>query len=249
MFYNILKRENNVLVLTKIPSDKNFNELKYSYSRIPMSDTDTENLLKWLKDKGEEDIVFNFMKNGKTEIDPKKYPEVLQSFFKKIAIAKENGNYEDVPNKVLDSDIPGTSALLRNKDKTVIKIVRRRDDKTKLNKVCISNAIRENFFRDAKALHGRPVSGNYCIYIEDGEAFYYWNNLMDNIYYNLYNKVTSNKDLKAQITDGVFMCEMDSRLSLPQARNYKMCGGCKNGTKCWNKQNKEYLNKNFGTNY
>ena len=240
MFYNILKREHKMLVLTKVSSDT---PILYSYSRIPMSDEQIINLLSWLEERGVDNAKSRFEIGLDIVIDPKEYPEVLKSFFSKITIAKEKGQYEEVPNKVLDCPIIGTSALLRNSERTAIRIVRRKDNKTKLNKVCISNGIREAFFNDSKAAHGIPVNGNYSLFVEDGDIFQYWSNLMDSIYFDLLDRTKSDKVVKQ--TSGIFICQVDSRLSLPQAKNYSLCKGCKNAKYCWGKENKEYLRKNY----
>ena len=246
MFYNILLREDKKLILTKINLEQ---PPKYSYSRIPMSDKDLFNLLIWLRNNGNTEVIDIWNKGDRVVIDPEKYPEVLSSFMKKVREAKEDEtDFEAVPNKILQCLVPGTSALLRNKERTVIKVVRRKDQKTKINKVAVSNSLRDEFFAAVKKTHGRPSNSNYCLFIDDGDIYQYWNKLMDQLYYVQLN-MSEQSVPKKEVTDHILICKKDTSKTLPQARSFKFCGGCGNANKCWSGANKKWLNKTYFTDY
>ena len=247
---NILKRKNKKLVLKKIISENTYDECKFSYSRIYLTDKEVEGLLNWLISKGQSKNILELWNvSGTLQIDYKQYPQVLTSFMRKVSEAKTNGKFEKVPNKVVPNNISGTSALLRNSDQTVIKIVWRKRNKDEINKVCISDGLKEQFFKKSIQLHGRPADKNYCIYVEDGKEFQYWSKLMNDIYFNSLVEYEENKKEEEIEKKYILNCVLDTNITLPQARYRKICGGCKYSSKCWNKTNKEFVNETYKTNF
>ena len=90
-----------------------------------------------------------------------------------------------------ESDVKGTAKLVRSKG--VIKIVARRGkttyNQTTANSVCINDFTKNEFFKNCRELHGN--SGEFEIKPSDGNAYHYWNNIIDkeyirqkNVYYH-----------------------------------------------------------------
>ena len=79
---------------------------------------------------------------------------VYKLFFELASAKLMNIPRQDVSKKV-QSNVPGTSRLVRSSDKTRIYIARRKGNKTlnetRINSVCIDNLLREKFFEDVKA--------------------------------------------------------------------------------------------------
>ena len=86
-----------------------------------------------------------------------------------------------------NSEIKGTSRLLRIPKKQTIKIVRRKgliDDNNRLNSVCIDNKLREEFFHDVKSTKRFSDLGLYeILYTEEDKQYYEkWDAIMQSIY-------------------------------------------------------------------
>lgn len=86
-----------------------------------------------------------------------------------------------------NSEIKGTSRLLRIPKKQTIKIVRRKgliDDNNRPNSVCIDNRLREEFFHDVKSTKRFSELGLYeILYTEEDKQYYEkWDSIMQSIY-------------------------------------------------------------------
>ena len=86
-----------------------------------------------------------------------------------------------------NSEIKGTSRLLRIPKKQIIKIVRRKgliDDNNRPNSVCIDNKLREEFFHDVKSTKRFSDLGLYeILYTEEDKQYYEkWDSIMRSIY-------------------------------------------------------------------
>ena len=86
-----------------------------------------------------------------------------------------------------NSEIKGTSRLLRIPKKQTIKIVRRKgliDDNNRPNSVCIDNKLREEFFHDVKSTKRFSDLGLYeILYTEEDKQYYEkWDFIMQSIY-------------------------------------------------------------------
>ena len=83
------------------------------------------------------------------------------------------------------TDVEGTARLVLIKAKNTITMMKRKSHSDKYNKensVCISNDLREEFFKDSKKLR-KSVGGKFEIRKSDcEETFNKWSNLITNIY-------------------------------------------------------------------
>ena len=246
-YINILKKSHGKLVLYRKPLISK-SDILYSYVKIPMSEKQVSQLLSYLSARGENVSAYNT--NNELVIDYNKYPAIIKQFNACVKVGKERGQFEMAPNKKYISNIPGTSVLLRDKKKLVIRIAfRKNNNTTEINRVCISNAMREEFFATVKQTHGRPVTGNYCLYAEDGEPFRYWAEMMDKIYNNLAYEKEEERKLREHSQIPVY-CNKYPDLSLPEARDKGLCKTCEFANKgCWTKPSTEFVNKEFHTNY
>ena len=78
------------------------------------------------------------------------------------------------------TQIPGTSALIRDQVNHIIRIAKRKgDDITSINRLCISNAIRERFFNDVKYGDRYKKTGKYEMDSNDGDLYKHWSNFMN----------------------------------------------------------------------
>ena len=75
-----------------------------------------------------------------------------------------------------DSPVSGTACLVRKGDVIVIAYRRGKNkDRNTLNRVCISDTVKQQFFKECKEIHGPTYN------FVSGEARYdYWNEFMDN---------------------------------------------------------------------
>lgn len=87
-------------------------------------------------------------------------------------------------NKRFDTDVKGTSKLVRNAEKTVIYIVRRNGiDKTSINSVCINDLQRTAFFEDVKTARASMFCDKYCLTPQDKPMFAMWDKIMNAEYF------------------------------------------------------------------
>ena len=112
-------------------------------------------------------------------------------FEEKLYVLKENEISKplDVKPKIevkrYLTDVEGTARLVLIKPKNTITMMKRKSHSDKYNKensVCISNDLREEFFKDSKKLR-KSVGGKFEIRKSDcEETFNKWSNLITNIY-------------------------------------------------------------------
>lgn len=111
------------------------------------------------------------------------YGDKLDEVFKTIAVehSKTNPNFLDVTKKYT-SQISGSSMLIRDPEKHVIKIAWRKGNTCAINKLIIDNQKREQFFRDAKSCKCFIEKGKYFIDARDEVIYTYWSNYMNRKY-------------------------------------------------------------------
>lgn len=184
--YTVLKREKNeILILETIYSNT---PILYSYTQIPIPTEKMIPILEWLQQYGIKNVYMLWGKNEKIIISKKENPEIYDKFLNRFfeLIKLNSVMREAVPNLIFDTDIPGTSKIIRSKDKTIIYIARRKDNKTRINSTCINDTQREKFFEDSKQCHGIPdKNSKYKLDMDDGAIFEKWATFMDNEYFRL----------------------------------------------------------------
>lgn len=91
-------------------------------------------------------------------------------------------NFRDISKKY-KTDIPGTSCLIRDADKHIIKIAfRKGDDTCTINRMCIDNEMRERFFQDTKASKYFKQTKKYALDTQDLNTYTYWSKYMNSSY-------------------------------------------------------------------
>ena len=87
---------------------------------------------------------------------------------------KNNPNeFRDISKKY-KTNTPGTSCLIRDATKHIIKIsLRKGDDTCTINRMCIDNEIRERFFQDAKASKYFKQTKKYALDTQDLNTYTY----------------------------------------------------------------------------
>lgn len=158
-----------------------------SYTKIVLTQIQAQKLLGFANwEKMKDKYVLKY------DNDPIKYDQILKRFFE---VLKENRlPLEPTPSKILRTDTPGTSKLVRSKDKSRIHIALRMNRKTKkvtdrtyINAVCIDDEHRNWFFRDVKTHNGYPSSNeNFALTDKNGQVFKWWSDYMDMEYQRLY---------------------------------------------------------------
>lgn len=168
-------KKNNILVLRRVS-----HKVDYSYSRIPLTDKQAENTLKFSNHWVPVSLGTEYVLNK--DADPNMYDKLYRRFHEVVKEHKDE--LEVVPNKKVKTIPGGTSKLVRNTSKSSIHIARRRKTEcTTINVVCIDDAHRDMFFKDSRNCHGRPADGGiYFICDEDGVTFQNWSTYMDNEY-------------------------------------------------------------------
>lgn len=124
----------------------------------------------------------------------------FDKLYNKIALTHQkcNKNFIDVKQKINEEFIPkyiieGTSMLLRDVQSNKIKIAFRKNNKEySINKIPISNEVRELFFKDAKNCKAYLFSyydqkRKYEVCFED-DCYIKWSTFMNNEYLKLSNK-------------------------------------------------------------
>ena len=111
----------------------------------------------------------------------------VYKMFYELAAAKLAGKTRYNMTKKVESNVPGTSKLIRTSDKTRIYIARRKGNKTynqtRINSVCINDILRTEFFNDVKAKHNyQPFLGKYELVVGDDD-FDKWSRIMDEQYF------------------------------------------------------------------
>lgn len=106
----------------------------------------------------------------------------LHHFWKELALEHKRKNpadFVDVSHK-FKTKILGTSCLIRDPAKHIIKIaLRRGDDTVTINRLCIGNNIRERFFSDVKRTKLFKQTGKYMMDANDLGIYTYWTTFMN----------------------------------------------------------------------
>lgn len=88
-------------------------------------------------------------------------------------------NFIDVSKKYT-SEITGTSCLIRDPNKHIIRIaLRNNDNNCCINRICIDNDIREKFFNDVKSTQYYFDTGKYAMDTRDFNTYSYWSKYMN----------------------------------------------------------------------
>ena len=105
--------------------------------------------------------------------------------WKKLAVEhtkKNPSNFRDISKKY-KTDIAGTSCLIRDANKHIIKIaLRKGNDTCTINRMCIDNEMRERFFQDAKAGKYFKQTKKYALDTQDLNVYTYWSKYMNSSY-------------------------------------------------------------------
>jgi hypothetical protein len=168
------------------------NQIKYSYSQIPICKANAEKLIKENKVHPTLEIGtfilsgtigYKYM-NGyiNTKEDVERYERYISIFNKLVNKNKDPEKFEMVPNKKVATDTYGTSKLVRNKAKTKVWVAYRKqhsngtfENETRINSICINNIKRDQFFKDCNYLHPNV----YSITEADPIELSKWNVFMD----------------------------------------------------------------------
>lgn len=157
-----------------------------SYTMILLNERDTLDLLYSAEPNNivkEDDNTFVITYEDKDQVS---------TLYKALANkrSKESSNFVDVSKKYeLEFDaIPGTSVLVRDPEKREIKVAYRKSTNSKvcsINRLFISNEIRDAFFNDVR--EGRYFRDNGKFILSDEDEFLYgkWSNYMTNRYFKI----------------------------------------------------------------
>lgn len=102
--------------------------------------------------------------------------------WKKLAVEHEKMSPVDFidVSATFISKITGTSCLIRDPKKHIIRIaLRNGDDKVTINRVCIDNSIRERFFNDVKTTQLFKKTKKYAMDTNDLTIYTYWSKYMN----------------------------------------------------------------------
>lgn len=169
----VQRLKGNKLHIFRVPTDTKF-PLSYSMFRI----TNSQRLM--LLQQGtwvlmDEDEYTSKSLSLPENIELKNKYNELAKFY----VPKEIG--QEVVKKV-HTDIPGTSCLIRTSTRSCIQIAyRKNDDKTSINRVCISNTRREEFFETCRITND-PNADKYYKIRNGYKYFSYWDKFMDEEY-------------------------------------------------------------------
>lgn len=105
------------------------------------------------------------------------------SIYNKIAL---NHNVYNISTRNISknyvSEVPGTAVLVRLNKDGLIQISYRKNNKCNLNRICISDQTKRNFFKSCRAGKYYKETGKYAICREDTELYNYWGGVMNDIY-------------------------------------------------------------------
>ena len=151
------------------------NEIE-SFTMLHISDEEFNSLLKIADWKMGDDNIL---------IAKYKYKDPLDLLWKDLASAHQKKNkafFRDV-SKDYPSSVSGTSVLIRDPIKHIIKIGYRNDNSTnRINRVCIDNERRDLFFRDCKKGNIFKTAHKYAIDLSDLDVYNYWSKYMNVAY-------------------------------------------------------------------
>lgn len=105
-----------------------------------------------------------------------------------------NNNFIDVSQKykLNANDIEGTSLLLRDANKHVIKICKRsttNDNTCSINRLFIPNNYRDKFFKEVQYGQRFQETGKYELDSRDTELYTEWSNFMNDAYFGIVSEL------------------------------------------------------------
>ena len=123
----------------------------------------------------------------------------LHQIWKNMAVDHEKNS----PEQFIDvsaqfkTKIPGTSCLIRDPKKHIIRIaLRDGNDKTTINRLCIDNSIRERFFYDVKTTKYYKTNKKFAMDTQDLQVYTYWSKFMNMSFINQYKDLKKDKEIK-----------------------------------------------------
>lgn len=168
-----------------------------SYTLLELSDKDAYLLATSAK---------KFSKDGNVVTINYDSDDDTDKMFKAIANKhKEDNanNFIDVSKKyTIDEDviIPGTSVLLRDAKKHIIRVCKRTTTNSKegnINRLFVDNIIRDKFFDDVRKGQRHLKTNKWELDTQDEKEYAYWSNYMNQQYLNILNTIKKNKEVKS----------------------------------------------------
>lgn len=197
MDWSLQRKKNNVFLLME-----DVKGLGYSYTSIVMKEEAARKLIKlgvgaWKKLSSEYDSVE--MWELRYSNSPKLFEKMLKRFFE--VVKEHSDEIRKVPNKRFKTTVPGTSRLVRSKDKSKIYIAKRLqkgkiNENNTVNTVCIDNYHRDLFFKDSTHYNGYPTNNMYYLFNYNADVFNWWSNYIDKEYESQYKEYIRNKKNK-----------------------------------------------------
>lgn len=122
----------------------------------------------------------------------------LHQKWKTLAVEHERNSPKQFINvsAQFKSKIPGTSCLIRDPVKHIIRIAKRDgNDKVTINRICVDNSIRERFFYDVKTTKYFKDSKKFAMDTQDLQTYTYWSKYMNTSFINQYKELRSNNEI------------------------------------------------------
>lgn len=174
----VQRKKGNKLVLFRVPITQ---EIKESYSLFRITYVEFKQLLATGLWNQVDEFEYVSQATLNTNND-------LKTAFFDIAKNHISKSTRKEVSKKVQSDVPGTSCLIRSANKTYIQIgFRKGANHTQLNRVCIDNFTREKFFDDCRYTDD-PLATTYYKIRAGYKCFDYWSNFMDKEYERQINK-------------------------------------------------------------
>jgi len=173
MSWAITRHKNNLYRIEIIP---NYFECTESYTLLKLTDEERKKFMSLCEWKQDEIGV-----NTTSE-----YGEPVYKYFMELAKEKLKDKKQYNYSLKVDSTVEGTSRLIKSVNKGCIYIARRKGVKTanetRVNSVCISNELRDEFFDTVRNKHDyQAFIGSYSLYAGD-KGFTYWSDIIDKEY-------------------------------------------------------------------
>ena len=181
MNWSLQRKKNNVFLLME-----DVKGLGYSYTSIILTEESARKLVQfsgWKKLSTLYDPVE--MWELKYINSPKLFERILERFFQ--VLKEHSSDIKKVPNRRYKTTVPGTSRLVRSKDKSRIHIAKRMqkgklNENNTINTVCIDDEHREMFFKDVIDCNGYPSDNMFCLFTYNGSEFDWWSRYIDKEY-------------------------------------------------------------------
>lgn len=122
----------------------------------------------------------------------------VHQLWKEIAVEHSKTTPKDFidVSAEFESDISGSSCLIRDPNKHIIRIaLRNGDDKVTINRICIDNSIRERFFSDVKTTKYFFKNKKYAMNTEDLNIYTYWSKYMNTSFINQFKEKRLKKEV------------------------------------------------------